>query len=125
MQEQSEVTNARASSEGSNSIAWKLSRRIETALLRVPLSIVIGTAEIPALRLFEIAKGDLIDFEFDAFSPVTLVLAGETVAAGRLVKEGERIAVEITTMAEDYRQLKQTSLGVNKGLSPSTISLAE
>ena len=101
MQEDSEAAYAQPTSSACSKTVWTISRKAETALLSVPLSIVIGTAEIPALRLFEMARGDLIDFEFSAFSPVKLMLAGETVAAGRLVKDGERIAVEITTVSEN------------------------
>ena len=70
---------------------------VDMELLRIPLLVVLGQAEISARHLFELSTGQRIEFEFDPNLPVRLVIGGETIARGRLVRRGSALAVEVVS----------------------------
>ena len=72
---------------------------VDQDLLRIPLYIVLGEVEISAAQLFQLSRGQLFEFGFNPELPLPLVLAGETVAYGQVIRSAERIAVRIVSTA--------------------------
>lgn len=72
---------------------------IESALAKFPLVVVLGEAELTAHQILALDAGAIFEFSLDSESPLRLVLAGETVARGRLVRRGQLTAVEVTEIA--------------------------
>ena len=72
---------------------------IEPALAKFPLVVVLGEAELTAHQILALDTGAIFEFSLDSESPLRLVLAGETVARGKLVRRGQQTAVEVTEIA--------------------------
>ncbi len=82
----------------------KLSSQADIDSLEVSLSVVLGTAVISVSDLFALSKGAAVEFSADPAGRIGLVLCGETVAFGRLVRQGARVGVMVTEIVSENEE---------------------
>ena len=69
--------------------------------LVIPIQITLGEISISAAELIDLRGGEHFPIHIEKESPVTLVVAGEAIAKGKIVKENSVISVLITEIHSD------------------------
>ena len=64
--------------------------------VKVPLSVVIGEAEISVAELAAVAEGSIIQLKSIAGEPVDLLVAGQPIAKGEVVVIDENFGIRVT-----------------------------
>jgi flagellar motor switch protein FliN len=67
--------------------------------LSVRISVIAGTAEVPAAQLFQMGPGDVLRLSETVDQPVDLVANGKLIARGVLVAAGDQLGVRVTEIS--------------------------
>jgi flagellar motor switch protein FliN/FliY len=67
--------------------------------LKVGVTVVVGTAEVPASALFALGVGDVLPLAESVDQPVEVWAGDKVVARGVLVAAGDQLGVRITEIA--------------------------
>ena len=81
--------------------------------LVIPVQIVLGELSLSAAQLIDLRAGEQYQLELDEYSLVTLVVSGEPIARGKLVKDNSDIYIQITETISP------------ENISPATILMCE
>jgi flagellar motor switch protein FliN/FliY len=66
----------------------------------VELSVVVGSTDIPIRQLLKMSRGAMIPLDCGHNDPSQLYVGNDLVAEGRLLIDGEQMALEITRVIE-------------------------
>jgi flagellar motor switch protein FliN/FliY len=83
------------------SVATRKDSRVGTRIdlvehLAVQVTVLAGTAELPAAELFSLGCGDVLPLTESVDQPVELLANGKPIARGVLVAAGDQLGVRIT-----------------------------
>ena len=74
--------------------------------LTLPIQIHLGETELSASQLIDLRGGEYLNLEIDKESPITLLVAGEPIAQGKIVKKNDELGILITEL---FSTLEETT----------------
>ncbi len=64
--------------------------------IQVPLSVTLASKRQPLQRILELGPGSILPFDKPCSEPLTLDVAGETIAQGEVIKVGDKFGLRLT-----------------------------
>lgn len=75
--------------------------------LLIPVSVTIGTADVPVRRLLQLAPGSVVKLDKPVDAPVDLYLKGKKFATGDVVVVDDKFAVRISQILDVSSQAEK------------------
>jgi flagellar motor switch/type III secretory pathway protein FliN len=66
--------------------------------IQVPLSVTLVSKRQPLQRILELGPGSILPFDKSCTEPLTLEVAGESIAQGEVVKVGDKFGLRLTSL---------------------------
>ena len=66
--------------------------------LVIPVQISLGELSLTAKQLIDLRSGEHFPLQLEEYSPITLIVSGEAIAKGKLVKDDSSFCVLITEL---------------------------
>jgi flagellar motor switch/type III secretory pathway protein FliN len=86
-------------SQGSSGAASPLPAYLQSLLqIPVPLSVTLVCKRQPLQRILELGPGSILPFDKPCTEPLTLEVAGQTIAQGEAVKVGDKFGLRLTSL---------------------------
>jgi flagellar motor switch protein FliN/FliY len=74
--------------------------------IQVPLSVTLVSKRQPLQRILELGPGSIVPFDKPCTEPLTLEVAGESIAQGEVVKVGDKFGLRLTSLVLPAARLR-------------------
>ena len=74
--------------------------------IQVPLSVTLVSKRQPLMRILELGPGSIVPFDKPCTEPLTLEVAGESIAQGEVVKVGDKFGLRLTSLVLPSARLR-------------------
>ena len=74
--------------------------------IQVPLSVTLAAKRQPLQRILELGPGSILPFDKPCSDPLTLEVAGETIAQDEVIKVGDKFGLWLTSLVLPGERLR-------------------